>query len=414
MAPLLSAFASLNQKENFNQVLNQLEVLFQNLEKDLNQALSDAISVELERKQAYESIKTQYSKFREQLVDEQNHLEQYIEIMQSCVQKEQEIIDQAAEKISHNKNALEHAANMCISFEKSFQSATQGRNEEIDILLKLEAFVLQQADVFGQYIGDDFQEIFLSRQDSNICKWTDLNNNVFDLSPLRKSDKYVVSDETSGLGSFELIYVLNICQPVKCKQQDAAVYEGLKVLDQIIEDCDIIAYQQNAIFSHIDNDPHKGVSLLFQGDTCALAPSIKYDENNNLVATQPKQSDQKKKAIINIECSTVEEPNFRIDSSDQCNLQFFIKSPYGCIGGASVLALLFAGYIFLGSYINKSKYGLTGSEAFPNFLFWQDFPYLVNDGVKFSIFQATAGLRIVKEKFGGYKDRGIQAGYNTI
>ena len=53
-----------------------------------------------------------------------------------------------------------------------------------------------------------------------------------------------------------------------------------------------------------------------------------------------------------------------------------------------ILVIIFvvgACYFGIGSYVNKSKYELSGVESLPNYLFWQDFPYLINDGFRFTI-----------------------------
>lgn len=50
-------------------------------------------------------------------------------------------------------------------------------------------------------------------------------------------------------------------------------------------------------------------------------------------------------------------------------------------------------YFVVGSFINNRKYGLTGIESIPNYSFWMEFPHLIGEGIKFSFFKLTAGIR---------------------
>ncbi|EGR28663.1 serine hydroxymethyltransferase, putative [Ichthyophthirius multifiliis] len=66
---------------------------------------------------------------------------------------------------------------------------------------------------------------------------------------------------------FEIVYVFNFCETVKCSDKQVAVYEGLQILGDLTENCDIIAYSSNPIFSHIDDIAEKGVQIQYTGDT---------------------------------------------------------------------------------------------------------------------------------------------------
>ena len=75
----------------------------------------------------------------------------YSEEMQVCQTTEQEIIESATAKIANNREALQYATQMCAAFTAEYEDATAQRTEERNNIRQLKEFVVEQAEIFGDY-----------------------------------------------------------------------------------------------------------------------------------------------------------------------------------------------------------------------------------------------------------------------
>lgn len=159
----VSSFASivtvLLQQPDFqhgisHDVIDQLEVLFEQLEEDLQAAKDHATEVENAAVQRYEQTVSEYNAILATLDATIQSLTAYISELETCVQNESQIAAQANAKKSRNAEALQYAVDMCQAFDTEYQNSTAARNDELALLGKLKAFVRQQEEIFGNYGND--------------------------------------------------------------------------------------------------------------------------------------------------------------------------------------------------------------------------------------------------------------------
>ena len=89
-----------------------------------------------------------------------------------------------------------------------------------------------------------------------------------------------------------------------------------------------------------------------------------------------KSNNHKRKASIYLECSSVDDANFTVDSTNVCETVFKKKYPFACIGGSTddyknlkrliFVIIAFVGYLGVGYVINNKKNGDVGFDAIPN------------------------------------------------
>ncbi|KAL4455058.1 hypothetical protein ABPG74_006440 [Tetrahymena malaccensis] len=258
------------------------------------------------------------------------------------------------------------------------------------------------------------------------CQWqSPSTGEKYDFSSLYKKDGYQIKDSSNTMGMFDLFYVTNVCETVGCQGVDVSVYEGLQILGEITQNCDIMTNANEIVYDFVNNDnPKVGVQWTYRGDTCILPPTISYDDQGN-IKTTPNASTDIKTSTFQVICSEDQSSNWTVDTTDTCHLKFTMQSPYGCEGAARgsyasfkilIFIILLAGIYFAGgSYINKRKYGLTGVESLPNHSFWTDFPYLINDGFKLTLLKTTSAIRYFKAKGATSSSEQSSTGtYNTI
>ncbi|KAL4466334.1 hypothetical protein ABPG72_020183 [Tetrahymena utriculariae] len=135
--------------------IDQLQALFEQLEQDLQAALDHATEVENNAVQVYNDTVTEYNAVLATLDATIQSLNDYIDSLQNCVQNENSIASQANAKKVRNSDALAYAVDMCQAFDTEYVNATAARNDELALLQKLENFVREQADIFGDYGTDN-------------------------------------------------------------------------------------------------------------------------------------------------------------------------------------------------------------------------------------------------------------------
>lgn len=89
--------------------------------------------------------------------------------MSQCVLEEQVVMDRANEKVVRNTNLLNASVAMCEAFEEEYETATESRNEEIELLGVVRNMVnrrlsgvaqsiVDRDDGFQAYSGPQYQE----------------------------------------------------------------------------------------------------------------------------------------------------------------------------------------------------------------------------------------------------------------
>ncbi|EAS07284.3 Ndc1 protein (macronuclear) [Tetrahymena thermophila SB210] len=152
--------------------IDQLQALFEQLEQDLQAALDHATEVENNAVQVYNDTVNEYNAVLATLDATISSLNDYISSLENCVQNENSIASQANAKKVRNSDALAYAVDMCQAFDTEYQNATAARNDELALLQKLENFVHEQADIFGDYgtdnvdAFDDFKQSYDAQRDT--------------------------------------------------------------------------------------------------------------------------------------------------------------------------------------------------------------------------------------------------------
>ena len=71
-------------------------------------------------------------------------LEDHIEEMKQCVLEEQLVMSQAEQKVNRNTGLLTTSASMCQSFLDEFNTATESRDDELELLATVRSMVQQR------------------------------------------------------------------------------------------------------------------------------------------------------------------------------------------------------------------------------------------------------------------------------
>lgn len=86
-------------------------------------------------------------------------LDSYVDELESCIQNENSIASQASAKQVRNQEALQYAVDYCAANQKEYDNQTAARNQELAMYAKLEEFIENQAEIFGEY-GNDGVDAF--------------------------------------------------------------------------------------------------------------------------------------------------------------------------------------------------------------------------------------------------------------
>jgi hypothetical protein len=82
----------------------------------------------------YDTVSANLEETLRQLRALESRLSGHIDDMNACVLEEGIVMTAATEKVTRNTDMLETATAMCESFRVSYETATEGRNEERDLL----------------------------------------------------------------------------------------------------------------------------------------------------------------------------------------------------------------------------------------------------------------------------------------
>merc|ERR1719199_303418 len=90
--------------------------------------------VEAALQEEFDSVSANLEETLRQLRALEARLSGHIDDMNACVLEEGIVMTAATEKVTRNTDMLETAETMCESFRVSYETATEGRNEERDLL----------------------------------------------------------------------------------------------------------------------------------------------------------------------------------------------------------------------------------------------------------------------------------------
>jgi hypothetical protein len=185
--------------------------------------------------------------------------------------------------------------------------------------------------------------------------------------------------------SISFFYRVNICANTvsKCQGAPGTVTETLKI--PAGRTCRVLGRLSGATFSLLelpespDNPYGEGIRLTYSnGDIC-----------------DPVQRSTRS-VIVNMECSRSDESSgtlLDMKKDDTCTTTFSMKSQHACATSSGSLAggflviffVAMAVYCVGGAVFNYRQKGARGREMIPHLELWQEFPSLVQDGVRYTL-----------------------------
>lgn len=107
------------------------------------------------------------------------------------------------------------------------------------------------------------------------------------------------------MGMFNMVYVFNFCKPnLNCHFVPVAVYEGLEVMGNLTDNCDIVGLLHTREVVHIpEHESDYGIQISFHDETKCIEKAA---ENKVGIPDKPR------KAEFNVVCSSSNEENFRL------------------------------------------------------------------------------------------------------
>jgi len=149
LAPAMAALAQLgNTQLDPAWVVNRIRELLNNLHDQVQTSYTAYTTAE---NTAIENYNTEKEHLEGQLSDleaEEEILRHQISEMNLCIIQEEAVQHDAAAKIARNTQLLNDATNLCQTYFEQYQTATEGRNDELRILAELRAVV---ASRFAQF-----------------------------------------------------------------------------------------------------------------------------------------------------------------------------------------------------------------------------------------------------------------------
>jgi hypothetical protein len=141
--------------------------------------------------------------------------------------------------------------------------------------------------------------------------------------------------------------------------------------------CNPIGSTKDATYEIVEGDVSKGIKVTYKAQPFTTIINLECDENAGV--GKPAHAP-----------STDYEFYFTWKSSEAC-----LKAPPsdgriipGLGIGGLIMVLIIAGfmsYMIIGCFIKYKKYKATGFQMIPNGTFWKNFPFLVKDGIIFTI-----------------------------
>jgi len=138
VAPLVTLFAQMaaSEQDAFvdSSAVERCRVMMQKIVDKVKENLIRLEDAEAEALETFNGVKANLDATIKDLADLSVKLQLHIDDMNSCVLEEDIIRTAAAEKKNRNKDMLDTAKSMCDAFKHEFEVATEGRNEERDLL----------------------------------------------------------------------------------------------------------------------------------------------------------------------------------------------------------------------------------------------------------------------------------------
>jgi len=108
--------------------------MLEQLKENIAESARNYAEEEALRKAMFEETETQLNASIDALKARKMSLEDHIEEMKQCVLEEQLVMSQAEQKVNRNTGLLNTSTSMCQSFLDEFNTATESRDDELELL----------------------------------------------------------------------------------------------------------------------------------------------------------------------------------------------------------------------------------------------------------------------------------------
>lgn len=137
-SPVIQLFAQMAASEEDlfvdQSAVDRVRAMMEEMVGTVRVNLDQLESVEAALQEEFDSVSANLEETLRQLRALEARLSGHIDDMNACVLEEGIVMTAATEKVSRNTDMLATAETMCESFRVSYETATEGRNEERDLL----------------------------------------------------------------------------------------------------------------------------------------------------------------------------------------------------------------------------------------------------------------------------------------
>eukprot|EP01006_Ploeotia_vitrea_P033063 TRINITY_DN65217_c0_g1_i1.p1 TRINITY_DN65217_c0_g1~~TRINITY_DN65217_c0_g1_i1.p1 ORF type:complete len:173 (+),score=31.59 TRINITY_DN65217_c0_g1_i1:597-1115(+) len=136
LAGVMSALAQLASKDlqADEALLERVKTMLTNFREKIEAEFQEAAAAEQAAIEAYNEDKARLTATIEHLENQKAGLEQEIHELDKCIVVQTGIVQSATSKRDRNTQLLEDAQALCTAVEEEYQTATEARREELDLL----------------------------------------------------------------------------------------------------------------------------------------------------------------------------------------------------------------------------------------------------------------------------------------